>query len=143
MGGHPHANLMAEYAEDAKHIRQPWLRWAVRPGGSAKWMKMGEMPRWHTDSKYRRLVKSKVVDGNCIPLPIEEGVELPQGKYYVILLSEKGLHKQAYEYDGDVGSQTGITLHCARDNGALFTCVEDADTFINGINTLIGRNNEG
>ena len=80
-----------------------------------------------------------MVEGNCIPLPIEEGVELPQGKYYVILMSETGIHKQAYDYNGDASSQTGVILHCARDKGVLFICVEDADTFINGINTLIRR----
>ena len=45
MDGHPHASLMAEYAEDAQTLRQPWLRCAVRPAGSTKWMKLGDTPK--------------------------------------------------------------------------------------------------
>mgnify|MGYP000890926894 CR=1 FL=1 len=141
MEGHPHASLMAEYAEDAKTLRQPWLRWAHRTDNSLRWHKMGEMPLWNTDTRYRRLVKVGNIGGRSVPLPITEGVELPQGKYYVITLSEKGFGKQAYDYKGDIDSETGGIVQSARDRGVLFTCIEDADTFIAEVQALIRSGN--
>lgn len=51
--GHPHAELMAEYAKDAAETDRPWERWEIRFG--SRWHDIDGHPSWLTEEvEYRR-----------------------------------------------------------------------------------------
>ena len=57
--GHIHAELMAQYAEDAKQYDRPWEMW--QHGGHEDWVGCTTHPSWHKDHSYRRKPRSTVV----------------------------------------------------------------------------------
>lgn len=64
--GHIHAELMAQYAEDAKTTTKPWEMWQVK-GEDNTWWVCIDHPMWGRDTKYRRKPKTYVVHGVEIP----------------------------------------------------------------------------
>lgn len=64
--GHVHAELMAQYAEDAKIHAEPWKLWQFSFSGD-KWLKLRENPSWGTKLKYRRKPETHIVNGVKIP----------------------------------------------------------------------------
>ena len=50
---HVHADLMMQYAIDAKHSESPWEYWEVMPNGMPRWMAL-RSPSWNKGCKYRR-----------------------------------------------------------------------------------------
>lgn len=64
--GHVHAELMAQYAEDARTHAEPWKLWECRePGG--KWAPVGAWIPWVPSAEYRRKPKTHIVNGVEIP----------------------------------------------------------------------------
>lgn len=61
--GFIHADLMAQYAEDAKVHDEPWEFW--QHGASGIWVDCVSHPGWCSDSQYRRKPRSikSVEDG--------------------------------------------------------------------------------
>lgn len=60
--GHPHAALMAMYAEDAAEIAEPWERWEAREPQAnfmsevrPAWIALDAHPAWARDTEYRRV----------------------------------------------------------------------------------------
>lgn len=51
--GHPHAALMAEYAEVAKTSDEPWLEFEHRLEGET-WEQFRDHPFWDVNASYRR-----------------------------------------------------------------------------------------
>lgn len=64
--GHVHAELMAQYAEDAKTHAEPWKLWENRRAGFA-WHSLDSNPKWISDLEYRRKPKTHTVNGVVIP----------------------------------------------------------------------------
>ena len=66
---HPHAHLMALYAQDAAETETPWERWECRKIGDEKWETfVMPQPSWRTDYQYRRkpvpvLTPEQIADG--------------------------------------------------------------------------------
>lgn len=54
VSGHPHAELMAQFAEDAKTHMSPWQLWEIQPGGGGSWKPCTHIPNWTSDCQYRR-----------------------------------------------------------------------------------------
>lgn len=53
--GHVHADLMAQYAKDAKTNPKPWQLWQMKVALTGEWVDFyGEGPIWDTDTEYRR-----------------------------------------------------------------------------------------
>lgn len=50
--GHPHAELMAQYAEESKTDPCAWGKWQVKT--NATWGSLICIPRWDTTHQYRR-----------------------------------------------------------------------------------------
>ena len=50
--GHIHAELMAQYAEDAKQLAKPWELW--QHGDDRVWSNCTSHPSWHIDFYFRR-----------------------------------------------------------------------------------------
>ena len=57
--GHIHAELMAQYAEDAKQYDRPWEMW--QHGDHEDWVGCTTHPSWHKGHSYRRKPRSTVV----------------------------------------------------------------------------------
>jgi hypothetical protein len=51
---HPHANLMAEYAKDAKKTLEPWKLWQCRKPHHLYWQDLEGNPSWAIDFFYSR-----------------------------------------------------------------------------------------
>lgn len=64
--GHVHADLMAQYADDAKTTDKPWELWQVKDS-SGIWWECKNNPLWGGDTEYRRKPKTKIINGVEIP----------------------------------------------------------------------------
>lgn len=51
--GHPHANLMALYAEDAKETKTPWVLWERTFKYWTGWYPLTGHPAWEIGCEYR------------------------------------------------------------------------------------------
>ena len=78
--GHAHAELMAQYAEDAKTSKTPWEFWEFfdRDDG---WTASSGTPGWYETTEYRRKPKTHMVHGVEIP---DLRVSLGYGTYYYL-----------------------------------------------------------
>lgn len=63
--GHVHADLMAQYAEDAKTTDKPWELWQIKILG--EWGVCECNPAWATHLEYRRKPKTKLIHGVEVP----------------------------------------------------------------------------
>ena len=54
MTKHPHAELMAQYAQDALETDKPWERWQLRNSVAEHWEDCEGDPRWLNSFVYRR-----------------------------------------------------------------------------------------
>lgn len=64
--GHIHAELMAQYAEDAKEHEEPWKLWQVKYSGGI-WKDCRTTPNWHFAKEFRHKPKTHIVNGVEIP----------------------------------------------------------------------------
>lgn len=69
---HPHAHLMALYAQDAAETDKPWLRWEYRLNDFQPWVPLGHNPNWSPSCDYRRKSKTIKVNGFDVPEPLKE-----------------------------------------------------------------------
>lgn len=58
---HPHAELMAQYAEDARTTPEPWTLWQCRSSMS-EWVELVTSPGWEAILQYRRKPEPKVCE---------------------------------------------------------------------------------
>lgn len=88
MTKHIHAELMAQYAQDALITDTPWELWEHKPLSIFPWVRLGSHPKWIGTCEYRR--NSKVININIngfeVPEPIREPLEL-NTLYYIPALS--------------------------------------------------------
>ncbi len=69
--GHPHAQRMAEFAEDAARDPEPWRLWEMSLDG-AKWSALADVPFWLPATHYRRKPRTIMI-GSCeVPAPLRE-----------------------------------------------------------------------
>jgi hypothetical protein len=93
---HIHAELMAQYAEDAKHHDKPWELW--QHGDHETWTSCTTHPSWFSDHSYRR--KPRTVQTSDFEVPEPRKVALAYGQdYYVPLVSTAGAALRTW--DGD------------------------------------------
>ena len=68
--GHIHAELMAQYAEDAKQHTHPWELW--QHGDGETWASCSNHPGWFTDHSYRRNPPTIMLGEHEVPEPCRE-----------------------------------------------------------------------
>lgn len=72
--GHPHAELMAQYAEDAAETKTPWERWeffiAVDEYGDGGWAICNKPITWEPQKQYRRKPDNIKVGKHEFPRPL-------------------------------------------------------------------------
>ena len=69
--GHIHAELMAQYAEDAKQHDRPWELW--QHGDHEVWVGCATHPSWEIDHSYRRKPRSIMIGEHEVPEPLHSG----------------------------------------------------------------------
>jgi hypothetical protein len=74
--GHIHAELMAQYAEDAKQHEKPWQLWQNYVSGT--WENCENHPSWHSDSQYRRKPRTIKIGDIEVSEPCREAPEVGQ-----------------------------------------------------------------
>ena len=65
--GHIHADLMAQYAEDAKQHDRPWELWQFCDDDT--WVECSTHPRWVPDFAYRRKPRTVQIGDFEVPEP--------------------------------------------------------------------------
>ena len=78
--GHIHAELMAQYAEDAKQHDKPWELWQYNDGDT--WIGCSIHPRWVPDCPYRHKPRTVQIGDIEVPEPCKVALEYGQD-YYV------------------------------------------------------------
>lgn len=99
--GHVHAELMAQYAEDAKSTAKPWELWQVKwqvKGGVGVWVDCRSHPTWGSATEYRRKSNSHVVHGVEIP---DLRVSPKCGEYYYLADPTESEFTYLYLFRGD------------------------------------------
>jgi hypothetical protein len=88
--GHPHADLMAQYAEDAKVKDRPWELWQYYDNDTSIWGDLGHNPAWCTNTQYRRKPKTIKIGEFDVPAPETERPVEGTVYYYPSLTTEAG-----------------------------------------------------
>lgn len=71
MTAHVHAELMAQYAEDARETDKPWERWEYCIG--SEWFQCREAHmHWSVEHQYRRKPRTININGYEVPEPMRE-----------------------------------------------------------------------
>lgn len=103
--GHVHADLMRQYAEDAKTHTEPWKLWQVKDA-EGTWWRCQFSPSWDASLEFRCKPKTHIVNGVEIP---DLRVKPEEGEQY---------------YLADPLSRTFFTLRQAYKNAARNDWVE-------------------
>ena len=91
--GHPHAENMKLYAEDAMTTNEPWELWEVNIHG--KWRPLSKNPEWGTDRLYRSKPRTININGFEVPEPLRDApsdgetcyiVNLTENRAYCVIL---------------------------------------------------------
>ena len=79
--GHIHAELMAQYAEDAKQHAKPWELW--QHGDGRAWTDCTGHPSWHIDHYFRRKSQTIMLGEHEVPEPCWEPLRSGQ-KFWTV-----------------------------------------------------------
>ena len=80
--GHIHAELMAQYAEDAKQHDRPWELW--QHGDHEDWVGCTNNPDWFTDHAYRRKPQTIKIGEHEVPEPCREPLLRSGQKFWTV-----------------------------------------------------------
>lgn len=98
--GHVHAELMAQYAEDAKTSKTPWELWQVKYSkGDGEWCDCNLSLKWSSSSEYRRKPKAKLIHGVEVPV-FEFTLEVGE-KFYAANVGLPEFFEQGYSKSED------------------------------------------
>ena len=84
---HVHAELMAQYAEDAMKTPKPWLLWEFKDFAEYSWSECYRSPGWCEFNNYRRKPKFININGYNVPEPLREEPAMC-AKYFVVNTSD-------------------------------------------------------
>lgn len=89
--GHPHAELMAQYAKDATETKTPWERWEWCADGDDVWEPCHQSPAWAVNAKYRHKPDTIKIGKHKFPRPIQTAPNIDQEYFYVEFSPENQL----------------------------------------------------
>lgn len=81
MPKHIHAELMAQYAQDAMETDTPWDRWEFMDG-NIDWTALVRNPAWDECSMYRRKPRTLNINGYEVPEPVRKPITM-HDPYYI------------------------------------------------------------
>jgi hypothetical protein len=80
MAKHIHAELMAQYAQDAMETDTPWERWEFMHG-NIDWAAISHNPAWDDGSRYRRKPRTININGHEVPEPVRNDLKAKDSYY--------------------------------------------------------------
>ncbi len=89
--GHVHAELMAQYAEDARETSRPWERWQHSAPG--KWRDCAGHPQFDEEVQYRRKPRTITINGREVPEPMREAAKRGKG-YFIAVPTRNDLYSE-------------------------------------------------
>ena len=126
--GHIHAELMAQYAEDAKQYDRPWEMWQHR-NHLGVWVDCTMHPVWHKDHPYRRKPRTIMLSEHEVPEPCREVPEIGQKFWTVNPFSGP----QKFTWDG-----SKEVLHALK-GGYVHLTEEAAEKHYEAIKSLLAK----
>ena len=115
--GHIHADLLAQYAEDAKQHDKPWELWQYYASGT--WENCENHPGWFTDHHYRRKPRTVKIGDIKVPEPCK--VELEYGQEYFVPDVTTGSPRRrtwAHDYGDSLALKSNL-VHLDQQSAAL------------------------
>ena len=100
--GHIHAELMAQYAEDAKEHDRPWELW--EHGDGTEWANCTDHPGWREYITYRRKPRTLKIGNYEVPEPCKVAPELGEEFWTVNPFAGP----QRFIWDGYKGDQYAL-----------------------------------
>ena len=101
MAGHVHAELIMQYALDAKTNEKPWELWEYKDHVDGNWQDFNKLnpPNWFDDIEYRRKPKTISINGFDVPEPVSTPPN-EQKRYFVPSVTEDDCYLEHY-WDDD------------------------------------------
>ena len=127
---HIHAELMAQYAEDAKKYNEPWKMWQNGDGNT--WSDCTTHPYWLTTHVYRRKTRTIKIGQHEVPEPVRK--PLSHGQEFWVVHPFQGL--QAFTWDGRHMD------HHALESGFVHLSKEDAQQYYEVLKILLSGTTE-
>ena len=127
--GHIHAELMAQYAEDAKQYNRPWELWQQDDHGGA-WFDCSSNPGWFTDHAYRRKPKIILINRHEVPEPHRKPLEIDD-PYWTFSLFFDGVSEYCWANDLDDNN--------ALKNGFVHLTKEAAEKHFNALKSFTAQ----
>lgn len=97
--GHPHAELMAQYAEDARTHAEPWRLWQWR-NLCGQWIDCSWPPSWPPEFAFRRKPRLILINGHEVPEPLRVAPPVGAQVYIVNLADMRGTDPLYWAGDG-------------------------------------------
>lgn len=114
---HIHAELMAQYAEDAKVHDEPWKLWQYYV--IETWENCENHPSWHSDSQYRRKPRSIMIGDIEVPEPCKVSLKYKE-EYFVPNVASAGAHRCVWTHSYlDLYALESNLVHLDRRSAAL------------------------
>ena len=114
---HIHAELMAQYAEDAKQYDKPWELW--QHGDGESWVRCASHPGWQTDHFYRRKPRTVKIGDIEVPEPCKVSLNYKK-EYFVPDVASAGAHRRTWTHNYlDLYALESNLVHLDRRSAAL------------------------
>jgi len=117
--GHPHAELMALYAQDAAEIDRPWERWERRGRHyTDTWYQLTGHPEWRAGTEYRRNPRVLNSFSDACKAIAESGTTFEQALHNPVLMGDGAVLPQpALEAKELDDLRTYFVVNLASDGG--------------------------
>ena len=114
---HIHAELMAQYAEDAKQHDKPWELWQYYVSGT--WENCENHPSWFTDHHYRRKPRTVQIGDIEVPEPCKFALRYGQKYFVPDVTTGLGLRRTWAHASEDVHALKSNLVHLDTQSAAL------------------------
>ena len=118
MAGHVHAELMMQYALDAKTNEKPWELWEFKLKDETYWSNPKSELTFISNVEYRRKPKTISINGFDVPEAVKEPLE-KYAQYYAVNFGEID-HVSSYTWIND-----GVDNRCLK-SGVIHLTKESA-----------------
>ena len=117
---HKHADVMLEYAKDARESDTPWINWEYMHEISNGWQPLSYNPTWNHTVIYRRKVKTIRIGEYDVPEPLRVKPNIKEKYYFVTFKVEDNVHSYFW-YNNNVDNQllSNGVVHLTREAAEL------------------------
>ena len=132
MTAHKHAELMAQYAQDAMETDKPWERWEDAISGVDlidPWETLCQNPCWDVSFKYRRKPRPIRIGEYDVPEPVRDRDLFKEGQYYWMPSIENGAKQSTWFADFDDNARILM--------GLIYLTEEDAELCSEALRSLL------